>query len=256
MIGPRVVLVRELSSSYRSCIRTGSEAIDLERAREQHAQYVASLGLPVEWLPPLDGHPDAVFVEDTAVILGRSAVITRPGAESRRGETHSVARALAAHMTIHTMEAPATLDGGDVLRVGKRLFVGLSGRTNRAGFDFLAARAREEGIETIAVDVARGLHLKSGCTIADEETLLCHRPSIDPASFTGMRIVEVDEPAGANVLALGKTILGSNAAPRTLELLAKLGFAVRAVEVSEIHKGDGALTCLSLRVPAAGSWAT
>jgi dimethylargininase len=250
------ILVRAVSSSFTDCIRTASESIDLALAREQHAAYVAALGESVAWLPPLDDDPDAVFVEDTAVLLGRSALVTRPGAEARRAETASVASALAALMPIHTMEAPATLDGGDVLRVGNRLFVGLSGRTNREGFEVLAACARREGIETVAVPVARGLHLKSGCTIVDEETLVCHRASIDPSPFTGLRVLDAIEPEGANVLALGHALLGSKAAPRTLEMLGKHGFDVRALDLSEIHKGDGALTCLSLRVPAPGDWAT
>ena len=154
------------------------------------------------------------------------------------------------------MPAPATLDGGDVLRIAGRLFVGLTDRTNRAGFEFLASAAA--GLETIAVPVARGLHLKSGCTIADAETLLCHRASVDPAPFVaaGVRVLEVDESAGANVLALGPTVLASSAAPRTIDRLTALGFDVRVLDLGEFHKGDGALTCLSLRVPAAGAWAT
>lgn len=238
-----------------ACIRTDAVPIDLERARVQHVAYVAALGVPVEWLPPLDGDPDSVFVEDTAVVLDRSVVITRPGAEPRRREIASVTETLGAKLPLHVMQAPAMLDGGDVLRVGKRLFVGLSGRTNRQGLDFLAACAREEGIETIAVPVPSGLHLKSSCTLVDEETLV-RSSSIDPAPFNGLRIVDAIEPEGANVLALGARLLASNAAPRTIELLIKMGFEPHPLEMSEIHKGDGALTCLSLRVPSPGDWAT
>jgi dimethylargininase len=247
--------VRALPSSYGACIRTGDVVIDVERARAQHAAYVAALGRPVEWLPQLDDDPDAVFVEDTAVVLDRSVVITRPGAESRRRETASVAEMLGAKLPIRVMQAPATLDGGDVLRVGKRLFVGLSGRTNREGLDFLAACAREEGIETIAVPVPSGLHLKSSCTLADGETLVRHR-SIDASPFTGLRIVDAVEPEGANVLALGDRLLASSAAPRTIELLSKLGHEPIPLDMSEIHAGDGALTCLSLRLPGPDDWAT
>ncbi len=266
---PSSVLVRDVSARYASCIRVPSRSrdapIDLELARAQHARYVdtiAALGIEVVRLPSLDDDPDAVFVEDTAVVLERSALITRPGASSRRRETASVALALGGAMLLHEMSEPATLDGGDVLRVGARLFVGLShatgARTNRTGFDVLTQHARAEGLETVEVPVAAGLHLKSGCTIADPETILLHPASVDAAPFVaaGLRIVEVDEPEGANVLALGWTVLASTAAPRSIARLRALGFDVRPLDVSEIHKGDGALTCLSVRLPGAGHWAT
>jgi dimethylargininase len=202
----RTIIAREPSDAYTRCIRTKPVEIDFATARRQHASYVATLralGVEVEVLPPLADHPDAVFVEDTAVMLRTGALITRPGAKARRSECSSIAAVVAKYSgTLVTMEEPAVLDGGDVLRIGDRLFVGLSARTNEEGFNALADAARIEGLEAIRVQVTRGLHLKSACTIADAKTVLCHRAWLDPAPFAavGLRVIEVEEPAGAKRL--------------------------------------------------------
>jgi dimethylargininase len=159
------------------------------------------------------------------------------------------------------MAAPATLDGGDVLRVGHTLFVGLSTRTNREGVDALARVAHRDGLEVVTMHVRDGLHLKSACTIASA-SLVVYDPRVltsdDLAVFASraLELLPAAEPAGANVLALGDTVLVSAAAPRTADALRALGLRVRIVAVGEIHKGDGALTCLSVRIPCAGAWST
>jgi dimethylargininase len=262
---PARLVARQVSARYAECVRSDPKlVIDVAAARRQHAGYVEALralGLQVDVLPAEDDAPDACFVEDTAVVTGAHAVATRPGAESRRAEVASVARELARDRVVGTMSSPATLDGGDVLRVAGRLFVGLSSRTNRAGLDALAAFAARDGLDVVPLTVRDGLHLKSACTLASASLLV-----IDPrvigdeerAAFVeaGLTILAVDEPAGANVLAIGDAVLVSSAAPRTAELLRAKGLDVRVVDVGEFHKGDGALTCLSLRVPREGAWAT
>jgi dimethylargininase len=161
------------------------------------------------------------------------------------------------------MEAPATLDGGDVLRIGAHLFVGLSSRTNREGVEALARVAARDGVEVVAVPMRGGLHLKSACTLASASLLVYDARLMADAELApllrhvnGLELLAVSEPAGANVLALGDAVVVSAAAPATASELRGRGLDVRVVDLSEIHKGDGALTCLSLRVPGAGGWCT
>lgn len=240
-------------------MRTSTAPIDVALAREQHRAYAAALaeaGVALTVLPTDEACPDAVFVEDTAVLLGPEALITVPGAPSRRPEVPAIAAALAEAMPTVTMALPATLDGGDVLRSGDRLYVGLSGRTNREGLDALAALAARHGIRVIGVPVAAGLHLKSAVTLAAEGLLVAVTDTLDLAPFraAGDGVIEVAEPMGGNVLALGSTVLVSADAPETAALLAGRGLQVRVLNMSELHKGDGALTCLSLRQPPPGAW--
>lgn len=154
------------------------------------------------------------------------------------------------------MPAPARLDGGDVLRVGRTLFVGLSERTDRAGLGHLAGVAGPLGFALRAVPVASGLHLKSAVTLVAPGVVVMVADGVDAAPFRefGLEVVQTSEPAGGNVLALGSRLLVSAAAPRTAEALAARGFEVATLELSEIHRADGALTCLSLRIPAPGRW--
>jgi dimethylargininase len=264
---PEHLVARAISARYPDCLRSdASVPIDLARAHSQHAAYVAALravGLRVDVLPTDDACPDACFIEDTAVITGAHALATRPGAVSRRAEVDPVAAALARSLVVHRMQEPATLDGGDVLRIGAHLFVGLSSRTNREGIDALARVARLDGLEVVPVTVRGGLHLKSACTLASASLLLHDPRVIGDADLAPFRVAAVEpmatlaeEPAGANVLALGEVVLVSAAAPKTAGALRGKGLDVRIVDVGEFHKGDGALTCLSLRVPRRGSWST
>jgi dimethylargininase len=259
---PERALVRALSTQFDRCLREDeAPIIDVARARAQHTAYVALLreiGLQIETVAPNDAYPDGCFVEDTAVITGAHAVLTVPGAPSRRGETTDVLPLLARHCEVHPMGGDARLDGGDVLRVNDRLFVGLSSRTNRAGLEFLSATAKKDGLRTQGLALASGLHLKSLTTLVDPTTLV-HAPSLSGESqaflrSAGCTLIEVAEPAGANVLALGETIVVSASAPLTAELLRARGKHVAVIDVSELHKADGALTCLSLRLPRAGRW--
>lgn len=259
---PAHVLVRGVADSFTRCLTTRPGPLDLVAARAEHAGYVdmlRELGLTVETISPDDACPDSCFVEDTAVITGRHAVLTRPGAESRRAEVAAVGGALSAHRSVHEMRAPATLDGGDVLRVGARLFVGLSRRTNREGADFLAQVAALDGLEVTTLAVPSGLHLKSACTVASATTLV-YAPSVlapdalDALRAASLTCVPAREPEGGNVLALGDVVLVSADAPRTADSLAALGLTIRPIRATALHAADGGLTCLSLRIPREGAW--
>lgn len=258
---PAGFVVRGVPGSFPFALRTGTTELSLSRAREQHADYINALreiGAPVTILPADEACPDCCFIEDTAVILGKRALVTRPGAPSRRAEVPPVRAWLGRKRELFAMDAPATLDGGDVLRVGTRLFVGLSERTNPVGIAWAAEIASLEGLELVMVPVRSGLHLKSACTLAGPKLLVYAQGACDPAPFAGIGVqcLAVPEIEGANVLALGQKVLVSADAPKTQEMLAMRGFLVRSVRVTEFHRADGALTCLSLRLPAAGTWVT
>jgi dimethylargininase len=245
-------LVRPTGPELARCELThrGRAPIDAARAAEQHAGYVAALralGAEVHALPRLPEHPDAVFVEDTALVLDDLAVILRPGASSRRGETASVAAALAAYREL--VELPAgTMDGGDLVVLADTVLVGRSSRTDHAGLRALAHLLLPHGMRVKACDVRGVLHLKSACTALDDETLLVHPPAVDLHRATGVRLVAVppEEPHGANVLRVGDGLIVPASAPRTAVRLAERGYDVRTVDVSELEKAEGAVTCSSL----------
>ncbi len=227
------------------------EPIDLVGAVAQHAAYAAllrSLGLEVVELPADPAFPDCCFVEDVAVVLDEVALLTRPGAASRQGEVAAVEAALARHRPIETTPAPATLEGGDVLRVGRTLYVGRSARTNEAGIERLAAVAEPLGYRVVPVPVTGCLHLKSAVTALDSERLLVNRAWLDPAPLRGLELVDVapDEPGAANVLRVAGLVIAHSGFPRTLERIAALGYVVRPLDVSEFLKAEAALTCKSL----------
>jgi len=186
-------------------------------------------------------------------VLDECAVITRPGAASRRPEVTAVAEALAPLRPLVLLEEPATLDGGDVLRVGHRIFVGRSGRTNDAGVSQLRDAVAELGYEVISVQVTGCLHLKSAVTAVAPGLLLANTEWLDLAPFGGLRILEVapEEPSAANALLVGDHVIAASAFPRTIERLRAEGLTVSAIDVSEIAKAEGALTCCSLIVESA-----
>jgi dimethylargininase len=248
-----LALTREISPAIDRCELThlARRPIDLERARRQHADYedaLARLGCRVVRLAADADLPDAVFVEDTAVVVDECAVITRPGAKARRGEVDAVAVALAAYRRLTWIEAPATIDGGDVIVAGRRVFVGETPRTSAAGVEALRRRLEPHGYVVSSLPVTGCLHLKSAATALDPETILVNRQWVDAARFDGMTIVEVDseEPGGANVLTVGRTVLAASEAPRTVERLKKRGYDVVTVDNGELAKAEGAITCGSL----------
>lgn len=226
------------------------QPIDVAVAVAQHRAYQEALrseGIEVVELPADPAHPDGVFVEDPAVVLDEVAVLTSPTA-SRRGERTAVEAALTPFRPLVRLPADVSLEGGDVLRVGRTLFVGLSGRTNEAGVRALSEVVRPFGYSVVPVRVTGCLHLKSAVCAVNDEIVLLNRAWVDAAPFTGLRLVNVPtaEPFGANVLHLPGAVVVSTAFPNTADLVGRLGQRVVLVDVSELHKAESGVTCMSL----------
>ena len=248
-----VAITRDVSASLGDCALSFVErsAIDVDRAIAQHDGYrrvLESLGCRVLALPAQDTFPDAVFVEDVALVLDEVAVITRPGAESRRGETDSVAQVLGGHRPLLRIVAPGTLDGGDVLRIGRNIFVGQSARSNAEGIAQLRALLAGHGYRVQGVPTRGCLHLKSAATQVADDTLLVQPAWVDPAIFAAYRVLVVDpaEEHAANALRIGSGVVYPDCFPRTRQRLQDAGIAVTSVDVSELQKAEGAVTCCSL----------
>jgi dimethylargininase len=225
------------------------EPIDIELAREQHRAYEAcllELGVRVISLPAETEYPDAVFVEDPAIVLDEIAVMTRTGAESRRGESDSLARELQNFRPLRWMQPPATLDGGDVMRVDRTLYTGRSGRTSAEGIQQLAAEAEPFGYRVQPVDVQGCLHLKSACSYLGDGIVLVYRPWVDAEAFAGLKVIDAPDAEAVNILRIGDTVLVAAGFPKTAEAIAGAGMRVRALDNSELRKAEGALTCCSL----------
>jgi dimethylargininase len=251
----RVALTREVSAAIARCELThlARAPIDLAAARAQHTAYeraLADAGYRVERLPASDELPDAVFIEDIAVVVDELAIITNPGAASRRAEIPLVADALRHYRTLVAIEPPGTLDGGDVLRVGKRVFVGVSGRTNRAGVAQLRAALAPHGYRVDEVTVSGCLHLKSAATAAADDVVVVNPAWIPAGAFAEFERIDIDphEPMAANVVRLADRLIVAAAFPRTLERLAARGYRVVPVDASEVAKAEGAVTCCSVLV--------
>jgi dimethylargininase len=248
-----VAVTRKISSAMTRCELTHLQrtAIDVALAREQHHAYervLRQLGCQVETLAEEPELPDSVFVEDTAIVLDEVAVITRPGAASRRAETASIAAALGKYRELVRIESPGTLDGGDVLRVGRTLYVGTSSRSNASGIEQLGASLRTFGYRVLPAAVRGCLHLKSAVTQVIADALLINSRYVERDPFQGVGFIEVDEsePSGANALMLGQDVVYSNSYPRTAEILRRHGIRVHTVDMSETEKAEGAVTCCSL----------
>ncbi|MSO83276.1 MAG: dimethylargininase [Acidobacteria bacterium] len=249
-----MAMTREISAAFQACELTHVPRvpIDLDRARAQHAAYEWALveaGCTVRRLDSGPDMPDAVFVEDIAVVLDEGAVVCRPGAASRRAETPGVTEALARHgRPLQPIQAPGILDGGDVLVIGRQVFVGSSARTNRAGIDQLARILAPVGYAVQAVPVRGCLHLKSAVTALAPDRVLINREWVPAEAFTGLSLVDIDpeEPYAANALAIGEVIVYPTSFPRTRERLERRGLRLRLVDVDEIQKAEGAVTCCSV----------
>ena len=225
--------------------------IDAELALAQHEVYVRSLdqaGYQVTELPALERAPDGTFVEDVAIVLPEVAIITRPGAVSRRCESRSVAQALGEHRSLIELEAPATLDGGDVLCVEQTLFVGQSKRTDHAGLKQLAHLLLGFGYRVKAVELSRCLHLRTGCSWLGGTHFLLNPNWVRNDRVKGYDCIEVhpDEPFGANAMVVAGTVWMSSACPRTVDRVRGAGYQVKTFDISEFEKAEAGLTCLSL----------
>lgn len=252
-----VALTREVSPAIDRCelVHLERRPIDVELARGQHREYEAALrgeGYAVHTLPADPSLPDSVFVEDTAVVFDELAVIARPGAASREPETEAVAGVLAAYRPLSRITAPATLDGGDVLRIGRTVYVADGGRTSRAGRDQLAAALAPLGYTVCPIAVHGCLHLKSAVTLVAPDIVLCNPSWVDPSAFARMRVLEVaaGEPYGANGLLVGSKLIYPSSFPLTARRLAEQGIEILPLNVSELQKAEGAVTCCSILFPA------
>ncbi len=227
--------------------------IDYGAACRQHAAYrelLRDCGADVVALAGNLDRPDGVFVEDAAIVLPEGALITRPGAESRRAEVAAIEAELSKHRLREHVLPPATLEGGDVLRVGRTLLVGLSSRTNAAGVDALRRFAGRYGYDVRPVPVHGSLHLKTACTALPDGRLLVNRAWLDVAALDGFDLIDVPaaEPWGANVALVGEIVCAASEHAETADLVLSLGFPLRTVALSEFAKAEGGVTCLSLLV--------
>jgi dimethylargininase len=224
---------------------------DYPKALAQHEGYVQALrecGLAVSVLPPDEVYPDSVFIEDTAVMSEKTAVVTRPGAASRRGEEAAVAATLRSfYPRLEAIRAPGTLEGGDVFRAGDRFFIGISGRTNLEGAGQLGMILNRHGYDFVMVPLREVLHLKTGVAYLEGNRLLACGEFLDHPLLSAFEIVPVPAADAANSVWINGRVLVPAGFPVTLRLIATLGYKTAAVDVSEFRKLDGGLSCLSLR---------
>jgi dimethylargininase len=246
-------LLRAVADTFdRAIVSEHGRVPDVARARRQHETYAAALrraGYGIEMLPADDDHPDCVFIEDTAVVLGSVVIAARPGAEERRDEVTRVVEHLGGRFPITWIEPPGTLDGGDVMIMGDTVYVGRSKRTNDEGIAQLRVVAERQGSAVVAVPVAGVLHLKSGVLPVDDYTVVVTPGTVDESLLTGLRIVyeAPHERHAFSALPLRNgEVLVTAKAPDTAALVADLGLRVVPVDVSEIQAADGGLTCISI----------
>jgi dimethylargininase len=249
----RLALTRDVSPRFNECELTHIDRtpIDVNIAQSQHhgySQAIKELGYAVLELPAEADLPDSVFVEDTAVVLPDVALITRPGADSRKPETESVARALRPYRDLVFIESPGSLDGGDVLVLGKNIYVGLSTRSNMDAVHQMNQLLGKYNYKTRGVEMHDCLHLKTAVTRVDDKTLLINRKWVDLENFEGFNLIDVDEsePFAANCLPIGDSIIFAIAFPKTGAKLTERGYKIKPVIVDELAKAEGAVTCCSL----------
>lgn len=249
----QTAIVRKPNKAISECALTflQRQPIDLEIMRRQHREYqrvLAENSVRVIELPELAGYADSVFVEDTAVILPEMAIITKPGIASRVDETPSIAEVLQKFRPLVYIEAPGTLEGGDVLVADKTLFVGLSSRTNSQAIGQLHLHTQAFGYSIREVEVLHCLHLKTGCSFLGGNTVLLNPYWVSPRNFEGLKTIFVnpEEPFAANCLVVSNKILTPIRFSKTRKALEQLGFQVEGIEISEFQKAEAGLTCMSL----------
>jgi dimethylargininase len=250
---PLTAITRPVSSSISHCELSfhARKPIDIAKAIVQHKAYqdcLAELGVRIVSLPAEPDLPDAVFVEDAAVVVDEVAVIPIMGAPSRRPETRTLIDTLSPYRPIKFLVEPATLDGGDVLRAGRFVFVGLSQRTNRKACSQLSDLLGGYGYQVQSVEVRDCLHLKSACSYIGSDTMLVNRSWIDTERLRGFELIDVpdEEPAAANALLVKDVVIIPASFPKTRALLEERGFRVRTIDLSELQKAEAGVTCSSL----------
>ena len=255
MPGIPVALIRTIPDSFdRALTSDPSVRVDVGLARAQHDSYVAHLeasGCQIVTIAPDPLHPDCVFIEDTAVVIGDTAVVTRPGAPSRRGEVGPVATTLSRWFRLLPIEPPGTLDGGDVIVTSDRVLIGRSSRTNADGAAQLREFVSEAGLEPIEVRVDEGLHLKSAVLPLDPETVVVARGAVEESALSGYRLLYQDDSERFRFSALplpSGGVLVTSSAPRTITDLISQGYQAVPIDISQIQAVDGGLTCMSILV--------
>jgi len=248
-----VAITRKVSSRFNECEITHIDRtpIDVSIARTQHEAYVRTLeelGCQVIELPEEHNLPDSVFVEDAAFILPEVAVITRPGADSRKPEIESIIPAISPYRPLVHVSEPASVDGGDVLVLGKQIFIGMSTRSNKESVNQLNSLLDNYGYTVHGVEMTDCLHLKTAVTQANDKTLLINTNWVDASNFPGFDLIQVDasEPFAANCLPVLGHIIYPTTFPKTRKRLEEHGFRIAEVDLSELAKAEGAVTCCSL----------
>ena len=252
-------ITRKVSSALADCELSfiGRKPMDIEKARAQHRAYeelLGKLGAHVISLPEEPDLPDSMFVEDPAIVLDEVAVICPLGRASRRKEAPTIAAALEKYRKLAYVKLPGTLEGGDVLRVGKNVFAGITARSNPEGVRQLAVILDHYGYELTAVPVTGCLHLKSAVTYLGRNTLLGNRAWFDGNRFEGFEWLEVapGEPHAGNALAIGDSVVFPASFPKTRERIEASGFPLSPLDISELQKAESGLTCSSLLFEAPG----
>jgi len=249
----KIAITRQVSLAINQCELThlAREPIDYERARAQHKQYedaLHTLGLDVISLDSEPDLPDSVFVEDVALVVDECAIMLNPGAASRRPEVASIKKALAPYRDIFRIQPPGTVDGGDILTIGRSVYVGISSRSTEDAIEQMKVILEPRGYEVRAVRVTGCLHLKSAITQVSKDTLLINPEWVSKDVFPSMKFIEVDpsEPYAANAVLVDDTIIYSSSFPKTQAKLQAVGIRMIIVDADELAKAEGAVTCCSL----------
>jgi len=249
----KIAITRKVAPTINKCELTHlvREEIDPSKAHEQHLLYekaLLSLGVKVVSLPAEPDYPDSVFVEDTALVLDDCAIMTNPGATTRRGEIPSIEAALAPYRKVFRIQPSGTLDGGDILTVEKTIFIGLSSRSCQNAIDQVRNLVMPFGYSVQTIPLTGCLHLKSAVTQVGKELLLINTDWVNPNDFQGLDYIEIDpaEPSAANAVLIDDTIIFPSDFPKTMTRIKKAGIRIEAVDADELAKAEGAVTCCSI----------
>lgn len=246
-------IVRAIPNTYQDCVTIAPDkpVINVELAKQQHAAYcktLEQLDLKLIRIEADDALPDCCFTEDTAIVFGDVAIITNPGTISRIAETAEMEKVLTPLKNIHHLSSPATIDGGDVLKIDQKIFIGISSRTNEEAIKQVATILHSKGYDVIGVKIRDTLHLKSVCTNVGKGCILLAEGHLDKKIFSEYDIIIVpeEESYAANCLVVNGKVLLPKGFPKTKSLVEAKGFSVIEMDMTEIEKADGALTCLSI----------
>lgn len=250
---PKYAIVRNVSNTYDRCVRVTRpvKKIDVAFARQQHQAYcraLESLGLKLIKIEADDRFPDCCFAEDPAIVIGDTAIITRMGVSPRTGEELAIEKALKPYKKIRRIKPPGTLEGGDVLQIGLRIYIGLSSRTNLSGIRQVRAIVSKSGYQVIPVRIKSVIHLKTACSYLGSNYLILAGGCFDHSFFGDYRKIIVPKPESysANCISVGSSVMAPKGCPRSKKLIQAAGFKVKELDMSEFRKGGGSLTCLSI----------